>query len=318
MAPGRKIRYRPCANVAARRWRSKRRSQRRSGRQSHLVPRGRRWAACLGSLRLLSPSATLSRHSLRPSVRCGDGSGDSPRSTVTHSVMSSSHRTSLRPAACACVRQPPQDGTLAARSTSHQCDQTRLLVIGQRIRRCPTQPAQGGVQAGQQGAEPAVPGRQHHPEPRPRQPGAEQQRRPRPAVRSEHHRAGAPVELQPQPRFGDPGPIPATVPRPPRLLGLGDRAASGPLVAGEPQRLQPPMHHIGPDRAIGTVHPLLDLAQERVDDLEPLHGSVDRPTGITGGDVPAHGLGVHPPQSVPPSGAHPVASNASRISMISL
>jgi hypothetical protein len=196
-------------------------------------------------------------------------------------------------------------------------DRDGLLVVGQRIRRGPTQPPQRGVQAGHQGAQLAVQGRQHHPEPRPRQPRAEQQRRTWPAVGSEHDRCSTPVELQPQPRLGDPRPILTTPPGLPRLLGFGDRAAGGPLVTGEPQPLQPLMHHIGPDRAVGPVHPLLDLGQERVDDLRPLNRPVDRPASSRAATYRRTVLASTPTKGAAEC-AHPVASKASRISMISL
>ena len=50
----------------------------------------------------------------------------------------------------------------------------RLRVVSQQIRRHPTDPAQGGVQARDQRAHRLVPDRDHHPEPRPGQPRAEQ------------------------------------------------------------------------------------------------------------------------------------------------
>src|SRR3954453_15115455 len=47
---------------------------------------------------------------------------------------------------------------------------------------------------------------------------------PRPTIGAEHDRPGAPVELQPQPRLGDPRPI-----RPPVPLGIGGlRSGDGP------------------------------------------------------------------------------------------
>ncbi len=79
-----------------------------------------------------------------------------------------------------------------------------------------------------------VPGRDHHPEPRPRQPRAEQAASPAPPIRAGHHRA--PVELQPQPRLGDPRPIRAPMTGPPRRLRLGHRPPGGALVAREPHR----------------------------------------------------------------------------------
>ena len=70
-------------------------------------------------------------------------------------------------------------------------DGHRLRIVGQHIRRRPADPPERGVQAGHQRAQRAVPDRDHHPEPRPGQPGAEQ---PGPTPRDA--RTLAPVELQ--------------------------------------------------------------------------------------------------------------------------
>jgi hypothetical protein len=62
---------------------------------------------------------------------------------------------------------PPggHDLRVAHRNAGDVLDSDRFLVVGQRIRWCPAQPAQRGVQTGQQRGQGAVPGRDHHPEP---------------------------------------------------------------------------------------------------------------------------------------------------------
>ena len=68
-------------------------------------------------------------------------------------------------------------------------------------------------------------------------------------------------------------------------LHASDRAASGPLVPGEPHRDQPFMDHVGTDHALGGLDQLLDLGQERIDQLGSLHPLVDRLPGLSFGDV---------------------------------
>ena len=55
------------------------------------------------------------------------------------------------------------------------------------------------------------------------------------------------------------------MPGPPPGLRLRDRAPSGPLVPLEPHRDEAFVHHVRADVPLRAVHPLLDLAQERVD-----------------------------------------------------
>ena len=168
-----------------------------------------------------------------------------------------------------------------------------LLVVRQRIRRRPTQPAQGGVQAGDQRRQRPVPGRNHHPEPAPGQPRAEQQRRPRRPVHAGHPRPPAPVELQPHAWLGDPRPVRAPMPGPPPRLRLGDRPASRALIAVEAEHHQPLMDLVRPDRALRAVHPLLDLRQVPVDDPLPPTRPTHRPARIPRRDIRAHRLCVH-------------------------
>ncbi len=104
------------------------------------------------------------------------------------------HRHPVIPAHGDDLRMPDRDA-------GDMLDGDGLLVIGQRRHRHPADPPQHRVQARDQRRQRPVPGRQHHPEPRPRQPRAEQQRRPRRPVRPRHLRALAPVPLQPQPRL---------------------------------------------------------------------------------------------------------------------
>lgn len=144
------------------------------------------------------------------------------------------------------------------------------------------------VHTGHQSAQRLVPGRQHHPEPRPRQPRAEQLR-----AASTDTRPFAPVELQPHPRLRNPRPILAPVPGLERRFRLGHRLPRRAVGTGEPHRDQALMHHIGADPAPGILDEFLDLAQERVDQPSPPGGSERIPTGVTDRDITGDGLLIH-------------------------
>jgi transposase len=165
-------------------------------------------------------------------------------------------------------------------------------IIGQRIRRDPAGPAQHRVQARDQRRHRPVPDRDHHPEPRPRQPRAEQQRVPQHPVRPRHLRALAPVPLNPQPRLSQPGPVRPAVPGPVTGPRRSNRAPRGPLAAPEPHRHEPLMSDISPYLPLGPVRPFLDLLQELIDQLRPHR----RPAQITGLRVTPHRLGIRAAQ----------------------
>ena len=153
---------------------------------------------------------------------------------------------------------------VAHRDAGDVFDRHCLLVVGEQIGRCPAHPAQGRVEAGDEGAQRAVPGRDDHPEAAPGHPGAEQVGAP-----AADAGALAPVELQPHPGLGDPRPVAAAMAGPPRLLGLGHRPAGGALVAGEAHGHEALVHLVGADDAVGAIDKLLDLLQERVDEAWP-------------------------------------------------
>ena len=192
-----------------------------------------------------------------------------------------------------------------------------LLVIGQRIHRHPADPPQAsrpGTRSASAASGPipaARPGTVTTPATR-RTATSPAAPRPAPAPA-----ARTPVPLQPQPRLGDPRPIRPAVPGPPPGLRRRHCPPRGPLIPGEPHRGQPLMHHIGPHLALGPVHPLLDLAHERVDQLGPRHRLRHRPAQIPGLRIPAHCFRIRLAQRRRRM-RDPVASNASRISMISL
>jgi hypothetical protein len=171
-----------------------------------------------------------------------------------------------------------------------------LLVIGQRIRRRPSQPTQRRIHTRQQRRQSTIPGRDHHPKPRPGQPQTEQQRRPRLPARPRHHRAHTPVELTPHPRLGDPRPIRPPMPSPPPRLRLRDRTPGGALIPVEPDRDQPLVDHIRADMPPRTVHPLLDLAHKRIDQPRPPHRARHRQTPIPPLNMAAHRLRITPDQ----------------------
>ena len=187
-----------------------------------------------------------------------------------------------------------------------------LGVVTQQIRRRPAEPPQRGVDAGHQRAEGLVPGRDHHPEPRPGQPRTKQLRTP-----ATHPRSFAPVELQPHPRLGHPRPIHPAAARLPRRLDLGDRPPSRPLRPAIPHRGQPLVHLVGPDMGVTAVHPLLHLGQERIHRPPPDRTGERVPASVPHRHIPGDGLGVTAGQLR----RRPRAtgqSNASKISMISL
>jgi hypothetical protein len=121
------------------------------------------------------------------------------------------------------------DLRVAHRDPRDMLHRHRLLVVRQRIRRHPTNPPQRRVQTRHNRRHCLVPHRDHHPEPRPRQPRTPQTRAP-----PGDPRTLAPVPLHPQPRLRDPRPKHPPLPDPKPLLGLRHHPTSGALPAGEP------------------------------------------------------------------------------------
>ena len=177
------------------------------------------------------------------------------------------------------------------RQTGDPVDGDGARVVSQQVGGCATDPAQRGVQAGDQRRQLLIPRRHHHPKPRPRQPGAEQLGAPTP-----NPGAFAPVELQPHPRLGNPGPVLSPVPVPIRRLRLGDSAASGAVSARKAHRRELLVHHVSADAALGGIHQFLDLAQERVDHPRSPFPLTDITPGIAHRHVAGHRLLVTPDQ----------------------
>jgi hypothetical protein len=146
------------------------------------------------------------------------------------------------------------------RDPAHLIDRHRLLVIGQCVRGRGPKRSQRPIQADHHRRHRLIPQRQHDPKPAPRKPRAEQHRR---AAR--HHRPIAVIPLHPQPRLGDPRPIPAPVPLPPAALGLRDRATRCALRPQIPHRDQRLVRLIRPDLPARTRDQLVDLRREPVD-----------------------------------------------------
>ena len=119
-------------------------------------------------------------------------------------------------------------------------DRHRLGVVGQQIRRRAADHAQRPVQARGQAAQGLVPRRQHHPEPRPRQPAAEQ-------LRAAGRRSAGPR----------PSPTAATSPAPGSTAGK----SAGARPARPPSPRRPPAASCAPTRrspsrpACGAPHP---------------------------------------------------------------
>src|SRR6266487_5826469 len=135
---------------------------------------------------------------------------------------------------------------MADGDAGHMLDGDRLGVVAEQIRWGTTDAPQRLIQAGDQRAQRLVPGGDHHAVAAPGQPRAKQARAPPgPSANANASASGAdpdlgalaPVELQPHARLGDPGPIAAALPRPPRLLELGDGAAGGALQDRKSTRL---------------------------------------------------------------------------------
>ena len=167
----------------------------------------------------------------------------------------------------------------------------RLLVVGQHVRRCPTEPAQRHIKGGHHRRGGLVPDRQHHPEPRPGQPRHEQRR-----LHPVDERAVAEVVLQPHPRLGHPRPVHPHPTQAVVTLHRGDRAPGRALRAGVPERDQLVVRDVGAQPTLGALDPLLELGQELIDQLRPRRGPVRQRTGLTGRDVPADGVVRDPGQ----------------------
>lgn len=160
-------------------------------------------------------------------------------------------------------------------------------VVGQQVGGRPANDPQRRVQAGRQRAERLIPGRQHHPEPRPGQPGAKQL-----STASGDPRPLSPIPLQPHARFGDPRPIDASPARPPGFLDRRHGSPGGALRAAKAHREQVLVHHVGPDLAARPLHLLLDLGQKGVDRLRPRRRRRGDAPGLAHRHVPLNGLRV--------------------------
>ena len=141
-------------------------------------------------------------------------------------------------------------------------DRHGLLVVSQHIRRHPTQATERHIQGGEHRRQGLVPDREHHPEPRPGQPSHEQG-----GLDTVDDRPVTVVVLQPHPRLGDPRPVHPPPARMPGRLQLSHRTPGGAFRAGVSQPRQLRMDPVGANLALGPVDPLLDLVQERVDQL---------------------------------------------------
>ena len=164
----------------------------------------------------------------------------------------------------------------------------RPLVIGEQVGRDPSDAPQGGVDAGQHGGDGLVPGGEHHPEPAPCQPGAEQHRLP-----TVDDRALPPVELEPHPRLGNPGPVGPTATGTVGGLRLGDGPTGGAFVAGKPHRDEViVVDDVGSNLASRTLDEFLDLCQVGIDDAWSTWWGRDVDAGGTALDVVGDGLWI--------------------------
>ena len=175
------------------------------------------------------------------------------------------------------------DVGVADRHPRHVLHGDGLLVVGQRVGRHPAEPPQRGVQAAKHAGQRPVPRGQHHPEPRPRQPRA-----PQPRLPAADLRAGAPVELQPQPRLGHPRTEHPPVPSPPAALDRRDRPPGGPLRPRVAHRGQLGLGDVRADAPLRALHPLLQLRQPGVDQLLAAGPLVRATPGVPQPHVPRH------------------------------
>ena len=175
----------------------------------------------------------------------------------------------------AVVAADRHDRRVADRDPADVIDRDGLLVVRQRIGRRPTEHPQRPVQRHHHRRRRLVPQRQHHPEPAPRQPGAEQHRRP-----ARDDRPVTVVPLHPQARLDDPRPCAATVLGTPAALRVGDRAARRALRTEIAHRDQPLMRDIGADLAARAINPLLDLLREPIDTRPRPHRNRQSAAGL--------------------------------------
>ena len=174
---------------------------------------------------------------------------------------------------------------VAHRDPGDVLDGDGLLVVGQHVGRHPAQASERLVQGGEHARHRLVAQREHDPEPRPRQPGDEED-----GLDSIDDGAVAVVVLQPHPRLGDPGSVDPHPPSTVGLLDLRDRSSGGAFRAGVAQSEQLFVGHVGADLAERTLDPLLDLGQVHVDQLRPGSRLVELAGRGTALDVVLHGV----------------------------
>ena len=150
------------------------------------------------------------------------------------------------------------DLRITDRDPAHVINRHGLLVVGQTVSGTAPEHAHRAIQAHHHRWQRFVAQRHHHPEPRPRQPRAEQHRRPPGDLRPV-----AVVPLHPQPRLRDPRPRPPPVLATPPPLGLRDPPARRPLRPQVADRDQLPVRGISPDLPVRAVDQLIDLLGEQ-------------------------------------------------------
>ena len=140
-----------------------------------------------------------------------------------------------------------------------------LFVVRQPIRRHPAEGAHRPVQTGDHRRQRLVPHREHHPEPAPRQPRAEQIRLP-----TRDLRPMTPVPLRPHPRLHNPWAIDAPAAHLPVQLHDRQRPADGAIGPLEPEPDELVEHDIATHTPVGSFDPFLDLGHEPIDQLRSL------------------------------------------------
>ncbi len=157
------------------------------------------------------------------------------------------------------------DLRVADRDPAHMIDGHRLLVVGQHVGRRATERTQRPVQPDHHRRQRLVTQRHHNPEPRPRQPCAEQHR-----LATIDDRPVAVVELHPQARLRRPRPRHPPVLAPPPTLRDRDPPPRRARRAEIAERDQLLVSLVRPDLPVRTIDQLIDLLLELTVHRRPL------------------------------------------------
>lgn len=160
-----------------------------------------------------------------------------------------------------------------------------FLVIGQDIGRGATDDAERAIQRRVNTRRRAITHHDHDPEPRPRQPGNEEN-----GLLAVHNGAVAEIVLNPHTRLRDPRPVHPGVAEPVGGAHLGERASGRAVRARVAESDQFRVGDVGAQLALGRDHPFLELGHERVRDPATVERVRQRLASIAGRDVAGDGV----------------------------